>query len=115
MFQTKEELVEQLKASGAQGSPAALVTAVWDLLNLPGSGKMGKVSGVMVQKTVHDSKGILVQVRVAGTMENTIAIEQMRQSGNGLALLTQEPEETVDDEDPNQGHLPLDEEDENAE
>lgn len=107
MFKTQEQLVDELKGSGAIGSPAALVSAVWDLLNLPGSGKMAKVSGCMIQRVVIDSKGILVQVRLSDTIENIQAVEQMRNSGNGIALMSQEPEEAEDD-DPNQGTLPLD-------
>lgn len=107
MYTTQEELVERMKATGAGGSPAATVSAIWDLLNLPGTGKFGKVSGVMIQRVVTDSKGILVQVRLKDTIENETAVHQMRRSGNGIALISQEPDESTDD-NPDQGELPLD-------
>lgn len=112
MFKTQAQLVEELKGSGATGSPQAMVAAVWDLLNLPGSGKMAKVSGEMIQRVVIDSKGVMVQIRVTDSIENIQAIEQMRNCGSGIALMSQEPEEAAPGENPDQEELPLDGEEE---
>lgn len=109
MIQTREELQETLKSSGAKGSSQAVVTVLWDALNLPDSGRMVKLAGELGPKVTIDSKGILMQVRIAETPENLNAVAALRVAGHGIAVISQEPEFTDPDEDPNQTKLPLDE------
>jgi len=107
MIQTRDDLQQQLEQSDATGTPTAMTTALWDLLNLPGSGNMAKIGAQLGPKIVFDTKGILVTLRIKDTTENMNAVMAIRNGGHGVALISQEI-------DPGQLDLPDEEDDEAA-